>query len=431
MKRHLFLSLVGIVPAAAQPDLQPLQGTPWARHVIDGDGRGSDGTKLADLNGDGWLDVTTGWEEEGETRVYLNPGPKGPVKNPWPKVMVGKTPSAEDAVFADLDGDGVPEVVASTEGATMRVFIHWAPAERNRIMDASAWKQDELRVATDVTRWMYIEPLQFDGRHGLDLIAGSKTGPGDRKAWVGWFEAPAAARDIAAWKWHPLVEARWIMSIELVDMDGDGDRDVLYSDRMGPTRGIHWLENPGAAEIARGRQPVRHTLLTSEVHQVMFLTVGDVDGDGRQDIVAGIELAAMQREQPNRHSRIIWLRRLDGSGRKWSEQVFPVPANTGNIKGVAVGDIDGDGRADIVASCENAQGERRGVYWLKQGATTGEGDWRPFDIAGVPGIKYDLMRLIDLDGDGDLDVLANDEQEAGRGLGVVWYENPHRNPISP
>jgi hypothetical protein len=41
-------------------------------------------------------------------------------------------------------------------------------------------------------------------------------------------------------------------------------------------------------------------------------------------------------------------------------------------------------------------------------------------------VKFDLVRLLDLDGDGDLDVLANDEQEAGRGLGVLWYENPHR-----
>ena len=47
-----------------------------------------------------------------------------------------------------------------------------------------------------------------------------------------------------------------------------------------------------------------------------------------------------------------------------------------------------------------------------------------FDISGAPGIKFDLVRLLDLDGDGDLDVLTNEEQEARTGLGVMWYENP-------
>jgi hypothetical protein len=216
------------------------------------------------------------------------------------------------------------------------------------------------------------------------------------------------------------------MSIELVDMDGDGDRDILYSDRKGPTRGIHWIENPGADAMARGVRPVRHSLLQLPVDQVMFLTLGDIDGDGRQDIVAGVEIGPVPRDEPDRSSRIAWLRRIDGTGRNFAETVLPVPANTGNIKGLAVGDLDGDGRADLVASCENARGERRGLYWLKQGGTAAAGAWKAADISGAPGIKFDLVRLLDLDGDGDLDVLANDEQENRGGLGVVWYENPHR-----
>ncbi len=425
MKRYLPLIVLAAIACPAEP-APLLTGAPWPRHVIDGVGRGSDGTKLADINGDGWLDVTTGWEEEGETRVYLNPGPRGPVRQPWPKIVVGRTPDVEDAVFADLDGDGVPDVVSSSEGQTRRMYVHWAPRDRNRIADATAWRQQELPASAGLTAWMFAEPLQFDGRHGVDLIAGSKTGPGGLKAWLGWFEAPPDARDLKAWRWHPLAEAGWIMSIDLVDLDGDGDRDVLYSDRKGPTRGVHWLEHPGTEAMARGVRPARHSLLKLSVDQVMFLATGDLDGDGRQDIVAGVEVGPVPRDEPNRSSRIVWLRRLDGTGRNFAETVLPVPANTGNIKGLALGDLDGDGRTDLVVSCENARGERRGLYWLRQGATTAPADWTARDLSGAPGIKFDLVRLLDLDGDGDLDVLANDEQEGGGGLGVVWYENPHR-----
>ncbi len=96
--------------------------------------------------------------------------------------------------------------------------------------------------------------------------------------------------------------------------------------------------------------------------------------------------------------------------------------------GIALGDIDGDGRADLVVSCENAAGPRVGVYWLR-GDDARAGRWTAFDLAGAPGIKFDLVRLLDLDGDGDLDVLTNEEQEHRRGLGVFWYENTR--PTAP
>ncbi len=47
----------------------------------------------------------------------------------------------------------------------------------------------------------------------------------------------------------------------------------------------------------------------------------------------------------------------------------------------------------------------------------------PHPISGPQGIKFDLVKLLDLDGDGDLDVLTCEERD---NLGVIWYENPLR-----
>ena len=60
---------------------------PWRRHVVDDSSRGADGVRLADVNGDHLMDVTTGWEEGGLIRVYLNPGPNG-CREKWPAVKV-------------------------------------------------------------------------------------------------------------------------------------------------------------------------------------------------------------------------------------------------------------------------------------------------------------------------------------------------------
>src|SRR5262245_39159455 len=97
---------------------------PWRRHVIDDSSRGADGVRLGDLNGDGRFDVVTGWEEGGAVRACLNPEPSR-AKERWPGVTLGRAPSPEDAVFADLDGDGTLDAISSCEGKTRTIFVHW------------------------------------------------------------------------------------------------------------------------------------------------------------------------------------------------------------------------------------------------------------------------------------------------------------------
>ena len=165
---------------------------PWPRHTIDKSSRGADGVRLADANGDGLLDITTGWEEGGRIRVYLNPGAKAAAQ-PWPAVTVGDVKSPEDAVFADLDADGAMDVVSCCEGRTRTVFFHWAPPAPGRYLDADAWQTTAVPVTAGQQMWMFALPLQVDGRHGIDVLVGAK----GAHATVGWLEAPENARDVA------------------------------------------------------------------------------------------------------------------------------------------------------------------------------------------------------------------------------------------
>ena len=113
-------------------------GGAWVRHTVDDSSRGADGVRLADVNGDGLLDITTGWEQGGVIRVYLHPGYQK-VRSRWPTVTAGEVASPEDAVFVDLDGDGAVDVVSSCEGKTKTMFVHWAPQQKNRFLAAAAW----------------------------------------------------------------------------------------------------------------------------------------------------------------------------------------------------------------------------------------------------------------------------------------------------
>ena len=379
---------------------------PWARHTIDNSSRGADGVRLADVNGDGLQDIATGWEEGGKIRVYLNPG-AARAKQRWPAVNVGDVAKPEDAVFADLDGDGAMDVISSTEGETRKVFVHWAPKNRDRYLDAAAWKTEAVPASVDLMRWMFALPMQIDGKHGADLVAGAK----NEGAKIGWFQTPENPRDLAEWKWHPLYDAGWIMSLLSVDIDGDGDLDVLGSDRYGPRRGALWLENPGAERAATAEWKERRIGPVDE-YQAMFLTVADLDRDWLDDVLIAV------RGGPLRYHR-----RTKFSPASWETHAIELPPNTGTGKSVAVGDIDLDGKPDIVFSCENARGGKEGVMWMSYRKAPTDAVWDGHPISGPEGVKFDLVQLIDLDDDGDLDVVTCEEVE---NLGVIWYENPLR-----
>ena len=399
----LSISLLSVIPLFGQE-----RGAPWKRHVIDGTSRGADGTRTADVNGDGLPDIATVWEESGVVRAYLHPGADR-VRKPWPGVTVGRVGSPEDAVFVDLDGDGAVDVVSSCEGRVRSLFVHWAPRQKGAYLHPQAWKTEALPAARGTMSWMFCLPLQVDGERGIDLVVGAKGGG----ARIGWLESPGNPRDLAAWKWHPLREAGWIMSLVATDMDGDGDRDVLLSDRRGKKRGCSWLENPGRARAASSWK--EHPIGGAD-REVMFLTQADLDGDGRRDVLAAV-----------RGRELVYFRRGAGKPETWTPHVIPLPRNTGTAKSVAVADIDLDGRRDIVLSCENAAGAS-GVLWLSARASFLDAHWDSHEIGGPSGRKFDLVRLVDLDLDGDLDVLTSEE---GDNLGVVWYENPKNQGQSP
>ncbi|HKS36731.1 MAG TPA: VCBS repeat-containing protein [Verrucomicrobiae bacterium] len=396
-----FVLLVAAVLFTTAGAAEPEQ--PWKRHAIDDSSRGADGVRLADVNQDGRLDIVTGWEEGGVVRVYQNPGPTR-AREKWPSVTVGTTANVEDAVLVDIDGDGSLDVVSCAEGNTRRMFVHWAPSDRAKYLDASAWTTGIIPASVDRMMWMFSLPVQIDDKDGVDLFAGGK----ERGGQIGWWQAPKTPRRLEDWQWHNLRDAGWVMSLVSSDMDGDGDLDLVFSDRKGPRSGCFWLENPGTN--ARLTEPWREHPIGGQGHEVMFLALADLDRDGLEDVIVA-----------TKPKQLLFLRRLGRDGQQWERHEISLPENTGNAKAVNVGDINLDGAPDLVFTCEGSSDGKSGVMWLSNHGSTAKRDWQPHKISGPDGIKHDLVQLLDLDDDGDPDVLTCEET---RNLGVFWYENP-------
>ena len=385
------------------------RGTPWNRHVVDNSSRGADGVRVADVNGDGLKDFVTGWEEGGRIRVCLNPGP-GKATKLWPSVTVGKVRSPEDAVFVDLDGDGAIDVVSCCEGRERTVFVHWAPKDQGNYLDPQAWTTQPLPASLKKQSWMYCLPLQVDGKHGVDLIVGSK----GKNASIGWFEAPKNPRNLADWKWHKINPVGWIMSLVANDIDGDGDLDIVITDRKGSLRGCRWLENPGPGNAQKN--PWRSHYIGGAGMEVMFLAAVEWNADKRTDYAMAVK-----------GKGLLLLIRTPSKSPSWKSVSIPLPANTGTAKAAHIADFNLDGKPDIVFTCENSKG-KSGAMWLEKRTAkrSNKIEWIPHEISGTKqGVKFDLIQLLDLDGDGDLDIITCEERD---NLGVIWYENPTRKP---
>jgi hypothetical protein len=395
---------------------------PWTLHVIDDLGTGADGVKLHDVNGDGRIDLAVPWETSSQVRVYLHPGHQR-VHEGWPWVNVGRVKGPEDALLVDLDGDGATDVVSATEGSDAPggdgIYVHWAPSPGSRYRDKELWTTGKI-PATANENWIQVSVLQLDGSYGPDIVAGSLKGT----AKVVMLTAPADARDLGAWQAHEIHRGgRKVMSLLPHDFDGDGDRDLLLSVavREASDAGVGWLENPGPGP----RQMQAWTLheIGARGESVAFAGIGDLDGDGRTDVVAPMD------------DGLRWFRALDANGRAWDRHDIEIPADGGAGKAVAIADVDGDGRNDIVLTrtwnppavwLSYLLGyERWGVAWYDAGDTPTSPGWQIHNMSGPRGIKFDRIALHDLDGDGDLDAVTTEEKvDDERGLGVIWYENP-------
>ena len=178
------------------------------------------------------------------------------------------------------------------------------------------------------------------------------------------------------------------------DIDGDGVKDVVAGSIMGPffPNSLVWLRTP-----AKGETPFPRRIITKDGTdgRPHYLDFADMNGDGRGDVLLG----------DSKGGTFTWWEQGVGPNPRWTKHRIAQEDGATNIRAA---DVNRNGRLDVVGSC----GHGKGVFWFESPA------WNKHPID--PGLATPhALAVGDFDGDGDLDVAtASYTAFVGR-----WYEN--------
>ncbi len=358
-------------------------GSTWTRHAIDAAFPAAEEAQAADIDHDGDLDVIGAAQDpdSGEIAWWENSDGSG---TSWSKHSIALLPNAMSAHTADIDRDGDFDVVGANY---IDRDIYWW---ENSAGDGSTWTIHTISTASLGARSIQTADVDSDG--DLDVLSVAVIADD-----ISWWENTNG--DGSSWIEHRLDDffdgAR---SICAVDLDQDGDLDILGTAQLDGQ--IAWWENANGDASTW----VEHTLTATFVDVRTAYPI-DFDQDGDLDVVG----AAFN------SNRVTWWENSAGDATTWIEHA--VDDAFGNAIAAFPVDIDRDGDPDIVGSAELDDT----IAWWENETIHNIAFYSPefnFTISNtVDGSVW--SEAVDIDADGDLDVLATGFNEGS----ISWFEN--------
>ena len=304
-----------------------------------------------DFNGDGWEDILIIGFPGKDASWFENPQGKDRF---WTRHKVFDIVDNESPQYVDLTGDGKREIVCSSGG-------YFGFIEPNRVAPEKPWKF--RRIFGKATGGRFV--------HGLGIGDVNGDGRADLLEKSGWWEQPASLDGDPAWKKHAVqFSGPGGAQMFAYDFDGDGDNDVLTS-LAAHGFGLAWYEqtkgDDGIAfkqHLITGKTPGenRYGVAFSELHGVDLV---DMDGDGLKDIVTGKRYWSHGPGKSDHFDRndppvVYWFKTVHKKQPAAQGNVDFVPHLIHNESGVGVEvkarDINGDGLPDVIV------GNKKGTF---------------------------------------------------------------------
>lgn len=413
----------------------------WREHIIDDQAssgielRGSDGLVIADLDQDGFLDVISVHESddqydgvpEGHIRIAF--GTADP--DVWHSITLAEgaeAGAAEDVAIGDMNGDGFLDIVAACE---LSHLIYFENPGRN--IRETRWERVIPAITLNRGSFIRVFLADFNGDGKLEVVTPNKGAQNPEQARqelkpISFFEIPDDPLDGDNWVEHELTLVPWPINSQPVDLDGDGDMDIvggsvaearmMWFENLSENGQFKFIEHAINTQAGKGIDPAN--MLTSAGFNMVYV---DLNQDGRLDIITLDTPPLLGR-------RLVWLEQPENPSDNWNMHLLG-DYGPDSIVGISVSDIDGDGDPDImtggyslgsrvednVAQVTDALG--RLAWWENTGAASVE--FIRHDFSRRERGMFDKFVPIDIDADGDIDFVST-RGNSGPYDGVFWLE---------
>ena len=281
-----------------------------------------------DIDHDGWLDLIVVGFPGAETAWLKNPGAGG---GAWARFAAVAATGNESPLWLDVDGDGHRELLFT---ATQGVAVASPGGD-----PTAPWPVRVIAAANDP-------------KPGHGIGCGDVNGDGrpDVLCPDGWWEGRGAL-GAEPWPFHPATLSQSCAQMAVLDVDGDGDADILSSSAH--NYGVWWTEQTPEGWLLHE--------IDKSVSQTHALHLADVNGDGLMDFVTGKRFWAHTQGDPgiDEPALLCWFElQRPAAGPVWTRHV--IDDNSGVGLHAQVVDANLDGRPDVAIS------NKKGVYLFVQ-----------------------------------------------------------------